>query len=427
MIRVVPGTKDILPSESWQWQGVEQVCAKVARRYGFHEIRTPIFEETELFARGIGETTDIVGKEMYTFSDKGGDSVTLRPEMTAPVARAVIQHSLIEESTTLKVWYSGPMFRYERPQKGRYRQFHQFGAELLGSANPVADAEIIAFGYSILRALDLTQFELHLNTLGNTASREKFRHELVAFLTPHKDGLTQTSQNRLLTNPLRILDSKAEQDKEILKNAPRLSDCLDDESTAFYEQVKELLTIQNIPFIENQSLVRGLDYYSHTAFEFITDKLGSQNALGGGGRYDGLLSMLGAKNAIPGIGFGLGIERLLLLLGEEAKAAGEEQKPDIYLIGLDKVCRNECIRLAAELRSEDFCAVIDVQNRSFKAQMREANKLGATLVIIIGEGEMQTQTCSVKVMATGEQISVANIDIPHKLRSIMLANMPIPQ
>lgn len=404
------GTKDILPDQTALWQALEEVCRNVSNRYGYREIRTPIFENTELFVRGVGEATDIVGKEMYTFVDKGENSLTLRPELTACIARSVVQHNLMEKGATLRLWYHGPMFRRERPQKGRYRQFHQYGAELLGSPYPESDVEVILLAYDIFRGLGLEAFQLNINTLGNAASRMQYRDALLAYLRPLAEQLSEDSRSRLEKNPLRILDSKVPQDKEIAAGAPVFANFLDDESKAYFAIVQEQLNALGVPFIVNPQLVRGLDYYSHTVFEFTTNRLGAQDAIGGGGRYDGLFEQIGGK-ATAGVGFATGIERLLLLLEEEGKTLAAERGADAYIVALDDESRLLATRIAHEARQKGCCIATDVQRRSFKAQMKDADKLDARLVVIIGENERATGQLLVKTMATGEQNPVAVGDV----------------
>lgn len=402
MIQAVRGTKDILPSDVGAWQSLESTFRQIASQFGFQELRTPVFEHTELFSRGIGETTDIVGKEMYTFLDQGQTSITLRPEATASIVRAVIENTLIEKNPLLRLWYMGPMFRQERPQKGRLRQFHQFDAEILGSAQPEADAESIALASTILRAIGLTAFELRLNTLGNTDSRIRYREALQNYFSPHIGGMSEDSKGRLEKNPLRILDSKHPEDAPFLKDAPLLIDYLDDESRNYFERVQKLLAALEIPYIADYRLVRGLDYYCHTAFEFVTTRLGSQNAVGGGGRYDGLFEQVGGKPT-PGIGFAFGIERLLLLLEEENKIPASEIQCDLYVIALDDDSSALGMKLAQNLRLKGATVVSDALRRSFKAQMRDADRLKARFTAIIGENERLQGKVILKTMASGEQ------------------------
>ncbi|MCS6809412.1 MAG: histidine--tRNA ligase [Bacteroidota bacterium] len=418
MIQAVRGTKDILPSEISTWHSLEELLRRIAGQFGFQEIRTPIFEHTELFARGIGETTDIVGKEMYTFFDQSQTSLTLRPEATASIARAVLEHTLLEKNPLLRLWYMGPMFRQERPQKGRFRQFHQFDAELIGSSYPEADVEIIALAYTLLRSLGLSSFELHLNSLGSISSRMRYRAALQQYFRPHIAAMSDDSKQRIETNPLRILDSKHPDDTPFLRDAPQLIDYLDDESRNYFEHVQKLLTALEIPYIVDYHLVRGLDYYCHTAFEFITSRLGAQNALGGGGRYDGLFEQLGGKHT-PAIGFAFGIERLLLLLSEENKAVSKAQRTDVYIITLDDESRAIGMRLAQHLRStSNFIVATDTLRRSLKAQMRDADRTQSRFVAIIGENERLNNTIILKEMASGAQQLLPLDNIPTLLRAL---------
>lgn len=419
-LQAVRGTKDILPDDSPRWQHVEAKLRRVAAQFGFEEIRPPMFESTELFARGIGEATDVVSKEMYTFLDMGKDSLTLRPEATAGIIRAAIEHTLVEKNPVVRLWCMGPMFRQERPQKGRYRQFHQFDAELLGSAQPEADAEIIALAFQALQQLGLTEFEVQINSLGNAVSRSAYRDALVQHFRPVAERLSEDSRNRLERNPLRILDSKHPEDADFMRSAPSLLEVLDDESRTYFSSVQHLLTTLAIPFSINPRLVRGLDYYSHTAFEFVTTKLGSQNAIGGGGRYDALFAELGGKPT-PGIGFAFGMERLLLLLEEEGKLPERRAMSamaDVYVVALDAESRAVGLKLAQELRSAGKMVLTDVLARSFKAQMRDADRTGARFVAIIGETERQKNICLLKTMATGEQQECGLADVEKMLALI---------
>ncbi|MBD1209410.1 MAG: histidine--tRNA ligase [Ignavibacteria bacterium] len=406
MIQAVRGTKDILPTDIGAWQALEATFRRIAGQFGFQELRTPVFEHTELFSRGIGETTDIVGKEMYTFLDQGQTSLTLRPEATASIVRAVIENTLVEKNPLLRLWYMGAMFRQERPQKGRLRQFHQFDAEILGSAQPEADAESLLLAYTILRAIGLTAFELRLNSLGNTESRLRYREALQAYFRPHISGMSADSQHRLEKNPLRILDSKHPEDADAVKGAPLLTEYLDDASQRYFESVQKILVALEIPYIADARLVRGLDYYCHTTFEFVTTRLGSQNAIGGGGRYDGLFEQFGGKPT-PGIGFAFGIERLLLLLEEEQKTPTSDTQCDLYVIALDDESSPLGMKLAQALRLRGLTVITDALRRSFKAQMRDADRTKARFVAIIGEKERLSQSAIIKNMATGEQHEMA--------------------
>ncbi len=399
----IKGTKDLLPEDTLAWRHVEGTVRQVMEMYHYGEIRTPIFEDTAVFTRGIGEETDIVGKEMYTFLDKGGSSITLRPEMTAPVIRAYIQHSLGEQSVLNKLYYIGPMFRQERPQAGRYRQFHQFGFECIGQQGPECDAEIIAMAADIYRRLGIT-YVLKLNSVGDPLCRPRYREALQDFLRRVYDQLSPESQRRTETNPMRVLDSKEDRDREATANAPLIIDYLSDASRRHFERICELLDDLGIPYVLDPRLVRGLDYYTMTAFEFVSADLGSQDALGGGGRYDGLVEQLGGKQT-PAVGFAAGIERLLMVM-EKNGYAFPGFVPRIYLIGLDEASRSWAFRTAIDLRAKGIPTELDYAARSLKAQMREANKFGCPFVAIVGENEMAAGRAQVKDMGKGTQESI---------------------
>lgn len=407
MIQSIRGTKDILPAEISEWHFLEDVFKRVTSQFGFKEIRTPVFEQTEVFSRGIGEGTDVVGKEMYTFSDKGGESITLRPEMTAAVVRSVMQHSLLHDTPTLRLWYSAPFFRYERPQKGRQRQFHQFGAECIGSPNPESDAEVILLAATVLKEIGITDYTLALNSLGNKSSREKYRTELISFLKSRLHELSEDSRNRLEKNPLRVLDSKHPSDREATQDAPSIVEFLDEESTAHFKSVQAILKAAEVDFSLQPRLVRGLDYYNHTVFEFLTTKLGSQDALGGGGRYDPLFAQLGGKDT-PAVGFALGLERLLLLRAETGFKS-DAARPDMMMVGDATPATIQT--LAMKFRKKGLTVVTDIQQRSFKAQMKEANKLGVRYAVIFGRHEEENSIVLLKDMSSGEQKEIAIGDI----------------
>ncbi len=402
MISSVRGTKDILPAEIPIWLFLESTFREVSTIFGFNEIRLPIFEKTEVFQRSIGENTDVVNKEMYTFSDRGGDSITLRPELTASVMRSVIQNNLLSQSSILRLWYYGPLFRYERPQKGRLRQFHQYGAELIGSMHPESDAEIISLAISIINKLGIKDYYLYLNSIGNNRSRQNYKKALVDYLKSYADKLSKDSQERLLKNPLRILDSKDPQDIEIIKNAPIIYDYFDEESLEHYQLTKELLRLSNIQYIENPFLVRGLDYYSHTVFEFQSPVLGAQDSFGGGGRYNELFREFGYSNDVPATGFALGIERIILIL-ETQNLKIPLEPPKIYIAFNEWKYIYKVIEIAQILRSYGFSTVFDLNRRSLKAQLKEANKLGVKYSIIIGEEEIENNYLSIKCMEDGTQ------------------------
>ncbi|MGQ9644046.1 MAG: histidine--tRNA ligase, partial [Ignavibacterium sp.] len=402
MIRAITGTKDILPSDIRKWYHLENLVKKIFQNYNYKEIRTPIFEETSLFARGIGEETDIVSKEMYTFKDRSDTSITLKPEMTAGVVRAFIEHSLAEKQPLTKVFYISPMFRQERPQAGRLRQFHQFGAEALGSTSPLLDAEMIEMAFEILKRLGLKDLSVKINSLGIPSARENYKNELRKYLADKKNKLTEESRIRFEKNILRIFDSKAEQDQEIMKNAPLLLDYLDDESKRDFDIVKNYLTNLNIPFEVEPKLVRGLDYYTKTTFEIISGKVGAQSSLCGGGRYDLLVEELGGKPT-PGVGFAAGMERILLACENENVLNLPEPYIDVYLVRIENDLILKVSEIASALRKNDLMVDYDYLARSVKAQMREANKLNARFVLFVGGDEYKNGELVLKNLATSEQ------------------------
>lgn len=409
-ITAIRGMRDIFGKEIAQWHRAESIFRSVAGDFSYEEFRTPLLESTDLFKRGVGEETDIVGKEMYTFEDRGGDSLTLRPELTAPIVRACIEHSLLHHSPTLRLWYCGPQFRYERPQKGRYRQFHQFGAECIGSSHPEADVEIILLAHETLRRFGLTQYRLELNSLGSAEVRRRYREALVSYLESHSGELSEDSRRRMHANPLRVLDSKDEADIRVSADAPRLADFYDEASAEHFNAVRLLLDVSGIPYVVNPKLVRGLDYYNHTVFEFTTDLLGSQNAVGGGGRYDQLFSTLGGGD-IPAVGFSIGIERMLLLW--EAEHGSEPVRPPkgVYVISIGEMARVPVQLIIHRLRCSGHHVVSDLQRRSVKAQMKDANRAGVAFTVMIGDDEIAASTAVIKNMLTGEQQTVAQTDI----------------
>jgi len=379
------GMVDLLPEQTPLWQRLEATAREHFRRSGVQEIRTPLLEATELFARGIGEATDVVGKEMYTFTDRGDRSCTLRPEGTASVVRAAIQHGLLSQGPQ-RLWYGGPMFRYERPQAGRQRQFHQIGLELLGFADARSDVEAIAIAWDLLADLGVQGLALELNTLGSGADRARYREQLVAFLQQHREQLDPDSQDRLERNPLRILDSKNASTQELLAAAPTLADALAPESRERFEQVKAGLAALEIPFTLNPRLVRGLDYYSHTAFEITSSQLGAQATVCGGGRYDGLVEQLGGQST-PAIGWALGMERLVLLLAQgEAKPA---PMPDLYLVNRGEAASAAALVLARQLRRSGLSVELDASGSAFGKQFKRANRSGAPWAAVLGDGELE--------------------------------------
>ncbi|MBT4360607.1 MAG: histidine--tRNA ligase, partial [Candidatus Marinimicrobia bacterium] len=388
----------------------ERVVKHVMNSYAYGEIRPPIFEKTELFARGVGEDTDIVSKEMYTFSDMSKSSLTLRPELTAGVVRSYIQNNLQQISPLQKLWYEGPMFRQERPQKGRYRQFWQFGAEAIGSPHPEQDAEMIALFYAILKKLGIEKsVKLKINSVGDSESRAIYRNSLQEYLRPHLSSLSETSQRRFESNPLRILDSKAPNDKELVKDAPKIRKCLNEASATHYAEVLKMLKAMDIPYVQDDLLVRGLDYYTHTIFEFTSDALGAQDAICGGGRYNDLVKELGGQD-VPAIGWASGIERLLLVV-EALQPMQTDSGLDLFLIVTGDESRLSASKLINKWRSAGLNCDMDTLRRSMKAQMREANRQQARYVAILGEEELGQGVVQLKNFDSGEQEAVAFNDV----------------
>ncbi|GAB4191712.1 MAG: histidine--tRNA ligase [Coleofasciculaceae cyanobacterium] len=409
-IQALRGTRDILPEEVRYWQLLEAIARQILDRAAYQEIRPPIFERTELFARGIGEATDIVGKEMYTFNDRATPprSVTLRPEGTAGVVRAYIQNNLYASGGVQRLWYTGPMFRYENPQAGRQRQFHQLGVEVIGSADSRADAEVIAIATDILQILGLKNLRLDINSVGNSDDRPRYRQALVDYLMPYKDELDPDSQDRLTRNPLRILDSKDERTKEIVAQAPSILDYLGEDSKRHFEQVQQLLSNLGISYQVNPCLVRGLDYYTHTAFEIISDDLGGQATVCGGGRYDGLVQELGG-NPTPAVGWAMGLERLIILLQQNQEFP--RQALDFYVVSRGELAEARSLILAQKLRQAGFSVEIDLSGSAFKKQFTRADRSGAVACLILGDEEAQTQTVQLKWMASKEQQAIAIADL----------------
>lgn len=421
MIQAPKGFEDILPADSWKWQAVERIARDVAALYHYQEIRTPSLEATELFHRGVGETTDIVHKETFTFLDRGGDSMTLRPEGTAGVVRAAIEHNLIaQEGSRAKVFYIAPNFRYERPQKGRLRQHHQFGVEAFGIAEPEQDVECILLQLDFYRRAGLKDLELQINSLGDSESKSRYRDALVAFLKPRASQLSEDSQRRLETNPLRILDSKDPRDKEATQGAPPAVDYLSEKSRRHFDRVQHLLqTTDNgqLTFKVNPNLVRGFDYYTETLWEVTAGGLGSQNAVGGGGRYDNLVEMLGGRPT-PGVGFGSGLERLLIALDAQGAQLPRPAKPLFWLIALGDPARVAQFQLLRDLRSAGLCADMDFSPRSPKSQFKVADREKATHTLIRGDSELAANTVVLKDLSTGHQTPIPIPDLIPKLRAL---------
>jgi histidyl-tRNA synthetase len=400
--RSIKGTKDILPEETAAWQHVERTIHRVMRDFNYREVRTPVFESTSLFSRSIGELTDIVSKEMYTFTDRSEESLTLRPEGTASTLRAYIQNNLGEQSPLTKLYYIGPMFRQERPQAGRLRQFHQFGAEALGTQAPHMDVEQIVLALEIYRQLGLSRYDLAINSVGCEKCRPPYKQRLIDFLTPLRDRLSDESKSRFRNNPLRVLDSKDEKDRELTTTAPLIKDHLCDECREHFTTVRALLEKLTVAYTVNGRLVRGLDYYTKTAFEITSTALGAQDALAGGGRYDLLVEELGGKPT-PGVGFAAGMERLLMVLEQTGSLRADDHGPIVFFVSLDDAARDWVFVQACTLRAKGISAEVDYLARSVKAQMREANRQRARFVIVIGDQELKSGKAKLKDMQRGEE------------------------
>ena len=416
MISIPKGTKDILPKDVYRWQYVEELFRKTAEKYGFTEIRTPVIEHTELFARGIGDTTDVVQKEMYTF-EMAGRSLTLKPEGTAGVGRSFIENKLYAEGLPAKYYYITPCYRYEKMQKGRQREFHQFGIEVFGSDKMSADAEVILLAYDFLTSVGIDDAKLHINSIGCPNCRAEYRKALQDFLRPNYDRLCETCKSRFDRNPMRILDCKNPECQEIAKGAPRMLDYLCDDCRQAFEELKNLLDIYGVPYEVDPGIVRGLDYYTKTAFEFVSDKLGSQSTVCGGGRYDNLIEQLGGP-ATPGVGFGLGIERLLLILEAAGKDIPKPASCDVMVCGLGENAKTAALKLTKQMRESGIRVIIDVMERGLKAQFKYADKAGARYVVVIGDNELEKGVVSLRDMANSTQQEVPADEIIEVLRRV---------
>lgn len=404
-MQALRGTQDILPDQADQWHYVENVIRRLCGLYGYREIRTPMFESTELFHRGIGDTTDVVTKEMYTFEDRGGRSVTLRPENTASVVRAYLEHKLYGDHQVHKFYYMGSMFRYDRPQAGRYREFHQFGVEVLDSALPAADAEVISLAYDIFSALGLHDLELHVNSIGCSKCRPVYRKKLIEYFSARQDELCDDCRERMEKNPLRILDCKEPGCRAAAAGAPLITDYLCEECREKFEALQQYLKAMDIPFTLDPRLVRGLDYYTNTAFEIQYPPLGAQSAVCGGGRYDGLVEEIGGPS-IPGIGFAIGLERLILALQLQNLFPAKQESPLVYLACIGREASAMGMAVQRALRRENIVSEMDLQGRSLKGQMKQANKLQAAYTVIIGDDEVKKGTALIRTMADGTQEEV---------------------
>ena len=414
------GTQDILPADSAKWQYVENVARETFKKYNYGEIRTPMFEHYEVISRSVGDTTDIVTKEMYDFHDKGDRHITLRPEGTAPVVRSYVENKLFapEVQKPVKVYYIGSMFRYERPQAGRLREFHQLGVECFGSINPATDVETIAMAYQLFNTLGIKDVTLHLNSLGNTESRLAYRQALIDYLTPMRESLSKDSQRRLDENPLRVLDSKEKEDKVAVENAPSILDYLDEESQAHFDEVRTMLDSLNIPYVIDTNMVRGLDYYNHTIFEFITTIDKSELTICAGGRYDSLVEYFGGPET-AGFGFGLGLERLLLVLDKQGIELPVEESLDVYIAVLGSGANGKALELVQAIRYQGFKAERDYLGRKIKAQFKSADTFKAKTVITLGESEVESGQVNVKNNATREEVTVSFEELTKNFAAVL--------
>lgn len=399
LIKAARGTKDIYGEDAKKYSYISKVAQEMFENYGYTLIKTPIFEETELFKRGIGEATDVVEKEMYTFKDRGDRSLTLRPENTASVVRAYLEHKMYGEEDITKVYYNGSMFRYERPQAGRQREFNQIGVEVFGEHSAILDAEVIAMGYKLLQKLGIEDLEVHINSIGSNASRTNYREKLINYLEPHEEELCEDCKTRLHRNPLRVLDCKVESCKTYTENAPSIIDSLDEKEKEHYETLKKYLTIFGVPYVEDPKLVRGLDYYSSTVFEIVTNKLGSQGTVLGGGRYDNLLMQLGEKD-VPAFGFAAGVERIMMLLPDYP-----QNNPQVFIAWIDDTLPM-ALEIANILREKGIKTQVELSAKSIKSQMKKASKVNAEYVLIIGGDEMKNGTVIVKDLENRTQVEV---------------------
>ena len=414
------GTQDILPADSAKWQYVENVARETFKKYNYGEIRTPMFEHYEVISRSVGDTTDIVTKEMYDFHDKGDRHITLRPEGTAPVVRSYVENKLFapEVQKPVKVYYIGSMFRYERPQAGRLREFHQLGVECFGSKNPATDVETIAMAYQLFNTLGIKEVTLHLNSLGNTESRLAYRQALIDYLTPMRDTLSKDSQRRLDENPLRVLDSKEKEDKVAVENAPSILDYLDEESQAHFDEVRTMLDSLNIPYVIDTNMVRGLDYYNYTIFEFITTIDKSELTICAGGRYDSLVEYFGGPET-AGFGFGLGLERLLLVLDKQGIELPVEESLDVYIAVLGSGANGKALELVQAIRYQGFKAERDYLGRKIKAQFKSADTFKAKTVITLGESEVESGQVNVKNNSTREEVTVSFEELTKNFAAVL--------
>lgn len=404
--KAIKGTKDVLPNDVHKNQYIEATALGVAEQFGYKEIRTPVFEHTELFQRGVGDTTDVVQKEMYTFDDKGGRSITLRPEGTAGAVRSYLENGLCNETLPQKVCYITSCYRYEKPQAGRLREFHQFGVECFGTSSPLADAEIIALAKSIFDNLEVKDLSLEINSIGCPTCRAEYHKALKEYFEDKKDQLCDTCKDRLDRNPMRILDCKSPVCSEIAKDAPVVIDYLCDECKEHFEKVQQYLNAQNIEYKINPKIVRGLDYYTKTVFEFVSNSIGAQGTVCGGGRYDGLVEELGGQHTAS-LGFGMGLERLMMLMEAQNCPFPEPNKADLFIVAMGDKATLKALEISKDMRAEGFGCLMDLNQRSVRAQMKYANKLGAKFNLVIGDNEVESKTAMLKNMATGEESEIA--------------------
>ncbi len=418
----IKGTEDILPRDSYKWQFVEKILADEARVYGFSEIRTPVFEQTALFQRGVGEGTDVVQKEMYTFETKGGESLTLRPEGTAGAARALLEHGLYNDGLPIKAHYFTTCYRYEKPQAGRQREFHQFGMEVYGANDPISDAELICAAKSIFERLQLFDVRLEINAIGCPECRKNYHKALKEYFAQHTDTLCGTCMSRLEKNPMRILDCKSPVCKDIAKNAPKITDFLCEECDDHFKKVQAYLDAANIEYTVNSSIVRGLDYYTNTVFEFISDSIGAQSTVCGGGRYNGLIEELGG-NPLPSLGFAIGLERLLMVMEAEGIQIPKPEADMLYVAALGDKAQLKAFELVREVRETGIGAQFDIVGRGLKAQMKYANKIGAKFSIVLGDNEIENGKAILKNMESGDQTEVSIDDPAVFLENLLAADL----
>ena len=419
----IKGTEDVLPKDSYRWQFVEDVMRKESAAYGFKEIRTPVFEHTELFARGVGQTTDVVQKEMYTFDTKGGESVTLRPEGTAGAARAVLEHGLVNDSLPIKASYFVSCYRYEKPQAGRLREFHQFGLECYGTQSPVADAELICAAQSIFDRLGIKQLRLEINSIGCPACRAEYHRALKEYFYGYKDELCETCNSRLEKNPMRILDCKSPVCSKIAQGAPKITDYLCDECKEHFASVQKYLDAAGVEYTVNPTIVRGLDYYTKTVFEFVTDFIGAQGTVCGGGRYDGLIEELGGKH-LPSLGFAMGIERLLMLMDKQGIEIPKPSTCDLYVAVMGEKASLKSFEIIKAVRSCGLIAETDIVGRGLRAQMKYADKIGAKFSMVLGDNEIEQGKAVIKNMSSGEQTEIVLDDtFAEKFMVLQLADV----